>query len=100
MKAVWNGQVIAESPTTHIVDGYHYFPPETVKMDHLRASDFTTTCPKKGQASYWNINVNGDVKLNGAFTYKVAKEAAKSYEGFIAFWTEDNPNIPGIEIVE
>jgi len=37
MKAIWRGQVIAESDRTLDVGGYRYFPRETVRMDLLRA---------------------------------------------------------------
>ena len=36
MKAIWRGQVIAESDRTLAVGGYEYFPRETVRMDLLR----------------------------------------------------------------
>ena len=42
MKAIWHGQVIAESDRTLEVDGYSYFPRATVRMDLLRASPPTT----------------------------------------------------------
>jgi hypothetical protein len=36
-KAMWNGQVLAESDTTEKVEGYTYFPEESVKREFLRA---------------------------------------------------------------
>jgi uncharacterized protein (DUF427 family) len=41
MKAVWRGQVIAESDQTLEVDGYRYFPRSSVRMDMLRAAPVT-----------------------------------------------------------
>ena len=38
MKAIWRGQVIAESDRTLDVGGYTYFPRETVRMDLLSAA--------------------------------------------------------------
>jgi uncharacterized protein (DUF427 family) len=41
MKAIWRGQVIAESARTLEVDGYRYFPRESVRMELLQASPQT-----------------------------------------------------------
>jgi uncharacterized protein (DUF427 family) len=32
-KAIWNGQIIAESDRCEVVEGNHYFPPQTVKRE-------------------------------------------------------------------
>ncbi len=48
-KAVWNGTVIAESDRTVVVEGNHYFPPDSVHKEFLRPSETHTTCPWKGQ---------------------------------------------------
>src|SRR5712672_2086361 len=48
MKAIWRGQVIAESDRTLDVGGYRYFARETVRMDLLRAAPKTQSdlaCP-------------------------------------------------------
>ena len=41
MKATWRGQVVADSDRTLEVDGYVYFPRDTVRMELLRASPQT-----------------------------------------------------------
>jgi uncharacterized protein (DUF427 family) len=51
-KAVWNGKVIAESDQTKVIEGNHYFPPESVRQEYLKETDYHTTCPWKGKASY------------------------------------------------
>jgi uncharacterized protein (DUF427 family) len=48
MKAIWRGQVIAESDRTLDVGDYRYFPRETVRMDLLRTAPKTQSdlaCP-------------------------------------------------------
>ena len=48
MKAIWRGQVIAESDRTLEVHGYRYFPREAVRMDLLQLAPKTTSdlaCP-------------------------------------------------------
>lgn len=85
-KAVWNGTVIAESDDTEVVDGNHYFPPESVKKDYLRPSRHQTVCGWKGTAGYYDLVVNGDVNEQAAWYYADPKDAAASLRGRIAFW--------------
>lgn len=85
-RAVWNGAVIAESPTTIVVEGNHYFPPESVRREYLRDSQTHTVCPWKGTASYYDVVVNGQVNRDAAWYYPTPKEAAQQIAGYIAFW--------------
>lgn len=86
MKAIWNGRVIAESNDTVVVEGNHYFPAESVKQEFLRESSTHTTCPWKGVASYYSLEVDGQVNKDAAWYYPEPKEAAKQIRGRIAFW--------------
>lgn len=86
MKAIWNGQVIAESNDTVVVEGNHYFPAESVKTEFLRNSATHTTCPWKGVASYYSLEVDGQTNTDAAWYYPEPKEAAKQIQGRIAFW--------------
>jgi uncharacterized protein (DUF427 family) len=85
-RAVWNGAVIAESDHTRVVEGNHYFPPESVRRDHLRESATHTTCPWKGVARYYDVVVGSDVNRDAAWYYPETKEAANDIRGHIAFW--------------
>ena len=85
-KAVWNGAVIAQSDACEIVEGNHYFPPESVARERLRPSEMHTTCPWKGVASYYDVLVNGEVNRDAAWVYPEASEAAKKIRGYVAFW--------------
>lgn len=85
-KAVWNGVVLAESDSTEFVEGNHYFPPESVNMDYFAATDHSTTCPWKGQASYFTIEANGEAKKNAAWTYRQPKDAAQNIKDHVAFY--------------
>lgn len=85
-KAIWNGAVIAESDRTEVVEGNHYFPSETINQQYFQASSTHTTCPWKGVASYYNIQVDGQVNKDAAWYYPTAKEKAKNIEGYVAFW--------------
>jgi uncharacterized protein (DUF427 family) len=85
-KAIWNGEVIAESDKTVMVEGNHYFPREAVKRDFLRDSSTNTVCGWKGTASYFDIVVNGAVNKDAAWYYPTPKDAAQEIAGHVAFW--------------
>ena len=93
MKAIWNGEVIAESDQTVVVEGNHYFPADSVRSGLLGASDQTTVCPWKGQASYYDLDVKGRQNAGAAWYYPDPKPAAAEIKGHVAFWR-------GVEIVE
>ena len=86
MRATWNGAVLAESDDTVVVEGNHYFPAEAIKREHFRESAKHTTCPWKGEASYYDVVVGGEVNRDAAWFYPRPKEAAKNIEGRVAFW--------------
>ncbi len=86
MKAIWKDQVIAESDRTVVVEGNHYFPKEAVKAEFLQESSTHTTCPWKGVASYYSLQVDGETNRDAAWYYPQTKDAAKHIEGYVAFW--------------
>jgi uncharacterized protein (DUF427 family) len=86
MKAVWKNTVIAESDDTVMVEGNHYFPESSLKREFISFSNHKTSCPWKGQASYYSINVNGDLNPDAAWYYAEPKEAAANIKGRVAFW--------------
>ncbi len=85
-KAIWNGTVIAESDTYEAVEGNIYFPKESVKMEYLKPSDTHTTCPWKGVASYYHVEVEGNVNKDAAWFYPDPKPVAVNIKDHIAFW--------------
>ena len=93
MKAIWNEEVIAESNDTIIIEGNHYFPPETINPDFFKSSDNHTNCPWKGLASYCDIEVNGNTNKDAAWYYPEVSELAKGIKDYVAFWN-------GVEVVE
>lgn len=86
MKAIWNGEIIAESNDTIIIENNHYFPRQSVRDEFLKSSDTHTTCPWKGVASYFSIEVKGETNKDAAWYYPQAKDAAKAIENYVAFW--------------
>ena len=86
MKATWKDAVVAESDKTIVVEGNHYFPPDSISQEYFRSSDKHTTCPWKGIASYYHIQVGDQANKDAAWYYPEPKEAAKSIKNYVAFW--------------
>lgn len=93
MRAVWNGQVVADSEDTVVVEGNHYFPLEAVRQELLRPSATTSVCPWKGTASYYTLEVDGRTNRDAAWTYREPKPAAAQITGRVAFWK-------GVDVVD
>jgi uncharacterized protein (DUF427 family) len=85
-RATWNGVTLAESTTTQIVEGNHYFPPDSIRREYFRDSQTHTVCPWKGTASYYDVVVNGQVNADAAWYYPAPKSAALNITGHVAFW--------------
>jgi uncharacterized protein (DUF427 family) len=86
MRARWNDTVIAESDSTVVVEGNHYFPPDSINRDLLIPSETTTVCPWKGTASYYSLSVNGKENPDAAWYYPSPKDAAAQIKDHVAFW--------------
>jgi uncharacterized protein (DUF427 family) len=77
---------LAESDKTIVVEGNHYFPPDSVNRNYLQENSTHTTCPWKGQASYYNVAVDGRVNRDAAWYYPNPKPAAAQIKDYVAFW--------------
>ncbi len=86
MKATWHGTTIAESDDTVVVEGNHYFPADSIRREYFRESEEHTHCPWKGEASYYDIAIDGAVNEGAAWYYPEPKEGAASIKGRVAFW--------------
>lgn len=100
MKAIWNGQTIAEAPKEDLIyiEQNWYFPPSTVDTSYLQASDTHTTCFWKGEASYYSLSVDGKANPDAAWYYPTPmngsiEKVKKDFTNYVAFWR-------GVEIVE
>jgi uncharacterized protein (DUF427 family) len=85
-KAVWNGTVLAESDDTVVVEGNHYFPPDSVHREYFTSSDTSSVCPWKGTASYYTLAVEGKENPDAAWYYPQPKDAAAEIKDHVAFW--------------
>lgn len=100
MKAIWNNQTIAEAPVTDLIriEGNWYFPPKTLEWQFFSESDHHTTCIWKGEASYYDITVEGKVNDFGAWYYPEPKAGSvervkQDFKDYVAFWN-------GVEFIE
>lgn len=93
MKAIWNGQVLAESDDTIVVEDNHYFPVSSLAIEFFVDSQYKTLCPWKGEASYSSIVVGGKENQDAAWYYPAPKNAAKEIKDRVAFWK-------GVEVID
>ena len=93
MKAIWNNKVIAESSDILNVDGFSYFPVESVNKEYLKDSEAHSICPWKGTASYYDLVVDGKTNKKAGWYYPEPSELAQAIKGRIGFWN-------GVQIVK
>ncbi|WP_421874407.1 DUF427 domain-containing protein [Marinoscillum sp.] len=93
MKAYWNDTLLAESDDTIVVEGNHYFPPDSINQEFFKESTTHTVCPWKGTASYYTVQVNDQQNKDAAWFYPETKELANKIKGYVAFWK-------GVEVKE
>ena len=88
MKAVWNGRVVAESDETQVIEGNHYFPPESVERRYLKPSRMRSVCPWKGLASYYTLEADDERSPGAAWTYRHPFPWIRKIRDHVAFWGE------------
>jgi uncharacterized protein (DUF427 family) len=86
MKAIWNNQVIAESDKTVQIEGNHYFPQDSINKDFFSDSSTKSMCHWKGEAAYFNVDVNGETNKDAAWYYPNTKPQAEGIKNHVAFW--------------
>lgn len=92
VQATWNGQLLAEADKSEMlrIEGNWYFPPTVVKREYFSDSATHTTCPWKGEASYYNVNVGDQTNEDAAWYYPVPKdgsiERVGDFTNYVAFW--------------
>lgn len=86
MRAIWNGQVLAETARTKVVEGNHYFPPESLNLEYFTPSRTRSLCPWKGLASYYTVTVDGNVNADAAWYYPHPSPLARRIKNHVAFW--------------
>ena len=92
-QAKWQGALLADSDNTIVIEGNHYFPPDSLDRQYFQNSSTHTFCSWKGEASYYTIKVGDQTNQDAAWYYPATKEAAKEIKDYVAFWK-------GVEIIE
>ncbi len=86
MKAIFDGVTIADSDDTIVVEGNHYFPPDSVRWEHLTASRSRSLCPWKGLASYYDVTAGDNDARSAAWTYRHPFPWIGKIRDHVAFW--------------
>jgi uncharacterized protein (DUF427 family) len=89
MKATWHGKVIADSDMTLEVDGYVYFPRDSVKMDLLKVAPKTANdlkCPHGVQ--FYDVVEGGSASPRAAWSYEAPQARMQSVDHWIGFWED------------
>ena len=87
----FSGEVIASSTKAlELKEGdypaVYYLPPADVNERYLKKTSHRTTCPWKGDAAYWSVQVDGETAENVVWAYPEPKAAVKEIEGYMAFY--------------
>jgi len=85
-RAMWNGAVLADSDDIVVIEGNRYFPLASIDGRYFESSDRHTTCYWKGQASYFDVVVDGERNPAAAWFYPTPLPAAEAVEDRVAFW--------------
>ena len=88
-----DGQKVAESDRPVVLEESglptrYYLPREDVRTDLLRPTASTTTCPFKGRASYWSVEVDGKVHDDVVWSYESPIPDAQGIAGLLCFYSE------------
>ena len=93
MQAIWNNTVIAEADKSDLIkiEGNWYFPEDSIKKEYFTPNAQHTTCFWKGEASYYDITVDGQVNDAGAWYYPSPlpgsiERVHKDFTNYVAFW--------------
>jgi uncharacterized protein (DUF427 family) len=106
IRARLGGETIVDSRHAKLLHEHahlpvYYFPEAEVRMDLLEPSDKRTTCPYKGEASYWSVQAGGKVAADAVWSYPQPLPDAPPLAGYFAvYWhtidewlEEDEPAI-------
>ena len=93
MRAVLNGVTLAESDETIVVEGNHYFPPESLRSEHFEKTRMKSLCFWKGLASYYSVEAAGESKRNAAWYYPRPYPWIRKIRDHVAF-------MPGVRVLD
>ena len=86
------GQTVAESDRAMRLDETglrpRVSPAQDVRTDLLRPSEVRTTCPFKGEASYWSVQAGDELHENVVWSYQQPIKDAEAITGLLCFYDE------------
>ncbi len=89
MKAIVDGQVVAQSNDIVECKGYQYFPSAAVRMDRLEKADKTAddrACPHGVQ--FYDVVVDGRRHQRAAWSYEAPRPEMREVAGRFGFWQD------------
>lgn len=86
------GAVLGESSNAlELIEGEYppviYFPRDDISMAFFDRSETTSSCPHKGEASYFHLIAKSGTYEDAAWSYEAAKPEVAAIEGYLAFYT-------------
>lgn len=84
-----NALVLAEDGLNDVI----YFPREDIAMAFLDESNHRTTCPHKGEASYFSIVTKSKTLENAAWSYEDPKPDVARIKDHLAFYSSDDVTV-------
>jgi uncharacterized protein (DUF427 family) len=106
IRGVFAGETVVDSSHVKLLHEHghlpvYYFPEDDIRTDLLEPTDHSSTCPWKGEASYWSLRVGDRVEENATWAYLDPLDDAPPLRGYRAFywramdewWEEDEPAI-------
>ncbi len=84
--ATWNGVVLAESDDVENVEGRLYFPASSLQREYLEPSETHSVCSWKGDASYYDVVVDGERNKDAVWYYPEPMTGAEMVTDRVSFW--------------
>jgi len=95
MKAMWKDVVVAQADESELIkiEGNWYFPPTSLKTQHLQKSDTPYTCPWKGKCQYFHVGEGADWSHDSAWSYPnplptSIPRVGRDFSNYVAFWKD------------
>lgn len=93
VEVVIDGEKVAESDRPVLLEETglptrYYLPREHVRTDLLTPTNRETTCPFKGEASYWSLELGDEVHDNVVWSYETPIPDAEGITGLMSFYNE------------
>jgi uncharacterized protein (DUF427 family) len=88
-----DGELIAKTDHPVVLEetgmpARYYLRRDDVRMDLFRPTSFTTECPFKGQASYWTLELGGQVHDGIVWSYETPIPSAEAITGLMCFYND------------